>query len=119
MRTDKILIKNLHIRAILGVLERERIEPQDVIVSITACTAPRPTSTQDDITGCVDYAELANAIRALVEGARRFTVEALADDIASLCLSRPGVRKVTVRVEKPAAVPEAESVGVEIERGAD
>ncbi|MBE3043071.1 dihydroneopterin aldolase, partial [Candidatus Bathyarchaeota archaeon] len=46
-----------------------------------------------------------------------FTVEALAEDIARLCLRRPGVQKVAVKVEKPGAVTGAESVGVEIERG--
>jgi FolB domain-containing protein len=116
---DKIFIDRLRIRAILGILERERIEPQEILVSVIACTLPRPADAPDDIAGCVDYAELADAIRALVEGARRFTAEALAEDIARLGLSRPGVRKVTVRVEKPEAVPGAESVGVEIEREAD
>jgi len=119
MRMDRVVIKNLRIRAILGILERERGEPQDILVSVTACTAPRLPTAPDEIAGCVDYAELADAIRALVEGARRFTVEALAEDIADLCLGRPGVRKVTVRVEKPDAVPGAESVGVEIVRGTD
>jgi dihydroneopterin aldolase len=48
--------------------------------------------------------------------ARRFTVEALAEDIANLTLNSPKVQKVTVRVEKPGAVTGAQSVGVEIER---
>jgi FolB domain-containing protein len=114
---DRIVIENLRIRAILGVLERERVEPQEVRVSVTAFTLPRPAGAADDIAGCVDYAALADAIRTLVEGARRFTVEALAEDIAGLCLDLPGVRKATVRVEKPEAVPGADTVGVEIERG--
>ena len=116
---DRIVIQNLRVRAILGILERERLEPQEVRVSVTAFTLPRPVEAPDEISGCVDYAELADAIRLLVEAARRFTVEALAEDIARLCLSRAGVRKVTVRVEKPEAIPWADSVGVEIERGAD
>jgi FolB domain-containing protein len=64
----------------------------------------------------VDYSSLVKQIRALVDGARRFTVEALAEDIAGVCLRQQGVRRVTVRVEKPKAVIGAESVGVEIER---
>jgi dihydroneopterin aldolase len=43
-------------------------------------------------------------------------VEALAADVARLCLEEAGVMKVRVRVEKPGAVRFAESVGVEIER---
>ena len=50
------------------------------------------------------------------ESANRETVEALANDLAKLCLEENGVQKVIVRVEKPGAVRFAESVGVEIER---
>ncbi len=52
----------------------------------------------------------------LAESAMRFTVEALAEDIAQICLEDPKVIKTTVRVEKPGAVRFAQSVGVEIER---
>ena len=44
------------------------------------------------------------------------TVEALANDLAKVCLQEDGVQTVIVRVEKPGAVRFAESVGVEIER---
>jgi FolB domain-containing protein len=64
----------------------------------------------------VDYSQVAKEIRLLVEQARRFTVEALAEDIASLCLAKAGVRMATIRVEKPGAIAGSESVGVEIER---
>ena len=46
----------------------------------------------------------------------RVAVEALATDIARLCLEEPGVQKVRVRLEKPGAVRFARAVGVEIER---
>jgi dihydroneopterin aldolase len=43
-------------------------------------------------------------------------VEALAHDLANICLEDQKVNKVIVRVEKPGAVRFASSVGVEIER---
>jgi dihydroneopterin aldolase len=64
----------------------------------------------------VDYSELAKDITALVVRTQRFTVEALAEDIARLCLGKKFARKVTVRVEKPGAVSGAASAGVEIDR---
>lgn len=114
---DRVFIKNLLIQAILGVHDWERETPQDVLVNVSAYTDTRPAARSDDLSDCLDYAELSKQIRALVKRARRFTVEALAEDIASLCLGIPGVRRVIVRVEKPGAVTGAESVGVEIERG--
>ncbi len=46
-------------------------------------------------------------------------MEALASDLAKICLAEKGVLRARVRVEKPGAVRFAESVGVEIERGHD
>ena len=50
---------------------------------------------------------------------QRFTIEALAADIVSICLSHSGVKSARVRVEKPGALRFASSVGVEIERSAN
>jgi len=55
-------------------------------------------------------------------GARRVgrgLAEALAADIARLCLEEPGVAGVRMRVAKPGALRFARSVGVEIERARD
>jgi FolB domain-containing protein len=113
---DKIFIQNLRIHAILGVRAWERETPQEILVSVALETDTRPAASSDRVEDSVDYSALAKEIRAHVEGARRFTVEALAEDIAQICLSRPQVRRAAVRVEKPGAVKEADSVGVEIER---
>ena len=51
-----------------------------------------------------------------LEDPRHDTVEALANELAKLCLEDKNVQRVIVRVEKPGAVRFAESVGVEIER---
>jgi dihydroneopterin aldolase len=46
-------------------------------------------------------------------------VEALANDLAEICLKENGVRRTIVSVEKPGAVRFAKSVGVEVERSRD
>jgi FolB domain-containing protein len=113
---DKTFIRELHVPTIIGILDWERDRFQDILVSVTLYTEPRRSGTLDDISTCVDYSALASKIRAFVEQARRFTIEALADDIAGLCLLLPSVKKVLVRIEKPGAVLNTSSVGVEIER---
>ena len=62
---------------------------------------------------------LSKKLQAHAETAARLTVEALAGDLARLCLEDPNIQSVTVRVEKPGAVRFATSVGVEIQRGRD
>lgn len=113
---DKVIIKDLLVKGILGIHEWERTKPREILLNITLFTDTRKTARTDNIADCVDYSAMAKKIRAHVENSARMTVEALANDVAELCLAEQKVRKVIVRVDKPGAVPEAVSVGVEIER---
>ena len=113
---DKVIIKDLLVKGILGIHEWERTKPREILLNITLFTDTRKAARTDNIADCVDYSAMAKKIRAHVENAARMTVEALANDVAELCLTEQKVRKVIVRVDKPGAVPEAVSVGVEIER---
>ena len=113
---DKVIIKDLLVKGILGIHEWERTKPREILLNITLFTDTRKAARTDNIADCVDYSAMAKKIRAHVENAARMTVEALANDVAELCLTEKEVRKVIVRVEKPGAVAEAASVGVEIER---
>ncbi len=113
---DKVFIRDLKVRGILGIHDWERVTPREIIINVTMFTDTRPAAASDDIADCVDYSATAKQIRAHAESAARMTVEALANDIARVCLENPKVRKAIVRVDKPGAVPDAASVGVEVER---
>ena len=116
---DKTFIKDLLVRGIIGIHDWERERPQDILINITAFTDTSHAAETDNIADCVDYSALSKKVQAHAESAVRFTVEALANDLAKICLEQKGIRKVIVRVEKPGAVRFAKSVGVEIERGRD
>jgi len=116
---DKTFIKDLVVRGIIGVKERERKRPQDILINVTIFSDTSKAGESDNIKDCVDYSTLAKKIQTLAESVGRMTVEALANDLAKLCLEQKGVGKVIVRVEKPGAVRFAKSVGVEIERKRD
>ena len=113
---DKVIIKNLLARGIIGVYDWEREKPQEILINIILFGDLRNAGTTDDINDSINYKTVAKGAQSLAENCQRLTVEALADDIASFCLETQGVKKVIVRVEKPGAVRFAESVGVEIER---
>jgi FolB domain-containing protein len=113
---DQIFIKDLLVRGIIGVSERERQQPQDIIINITLLADTTQGGLSDDIDDCVNYRTVTKEVYAFVEKAQRHTVEALAADIAGLCLKQAGVKGARVQVEKPGAVRFSRSVGVEIER---
>jgi FolB domain-containing protein len=113
---DKIIIQDLLVRGIIGVNEWERLNPQDILIHLEIFGDFRKAGETDDLADCQDYFALTEKVSKFAETIRRFTVEALATDIAKLCLSEPGVEKVLVRIEKPQAIPAAKSAGVEIVR---
>lgn len=113
---DKTFIKDMKVRGILGIHNWERVTPRDIVINITVYADTKKAAQTDDIADCVDYSALAKKIRAHAEYAARMTVEALANDLVEICFQDPKVKKAIVRVEKPGAVPEAETVGVEVER---
>jgi FolB domain-containing protein len=113
---DQIFISDLRARGILGVNEWERVTPQDILINITLYIDLRQAGDSDALEDTLSYSTVARKVLTHAETARRFTVEALATDLAHLCLAEPGVQSVRVRVEKPGAVRLARSAGVEIER---
>ena len=116
---DKVFLKNLLARGIIGVKDWERKRAQDILINITLFTDTRRAGETDNINDSVDYSIVSKKVMAHAESAQRLTVEALAKDLAKICLEEGNVQKVIVRVEKPGAVRFAESVGVEIERSRD
>ncbi len=116
---DKVIIKDLLVRGIIGINDWEREQPQDILINIVVFTDTQRAAQTDAIEDCVNYKTLAKAAAQHAETAKRLTVEALANDISKICLEQPGVERVIVRVEKPGAVRFAASVGVEVERSRD
>jgi FolB domain-containing protein len=113
---DRILIKDLMLRCILGLSHEERREKQDVLINLILWTDLRPPAASDSIEDAVDYSLLKKRIITLVEGSQYHLAETLADRIASSCLEDPAVQQVQVTLEKPTALRFAHSVGVEIIR---
>ena len=113
---DRIIIENLTVLGILGIHADERVKPQEIRISIFADVDLSTAGQNDDIRSTVDYEALVNRVTSYTLTANRFTAEALAEDLAKLCLSNKRIAKIRIRITKPTALPNVSSVGVEIER---
>ena len=111
---DKIFIKDLLLRCIIGINEFERREKQNVLINVILWVDLRDASKTDDMNKAVDYREINKKIIELVENSEFFLIEKLASKIGEVCLQHEGVMKVSVTVEKPGVLRYARSVGVEI-----
>ena len=115
--SDRVFIRDLLLRAIIGINDEERVKKQDVVVNLELEADCRPAAASDAIGDAVNYRDIAKETIDLVENSRFFLVEKLAEEIARVCLRDERVHRVRVTVEKPTAVRFAKSVGVSIERG--
>lgn len=113
---DKIHIRDLLLRCIIGLNEEERRDRQDVIINITLHLDLRAACRSDRIGDSVNYRTVKKSIIAAVERSSFNLVEHLAETIAGKCLEFPEVERVDVAVDKPGALRFARSVAVEIVR---
>lgn len=114
-----VFIRNLMLDAHIGAYRHEEGRTQPIRVNVDLTVTEDAVSAMDRLENVVDYAHVAKAIREIVAQGHVKLVETLAEAVAAASLSDIRVRAVRVRIEKLAALPDAESVGVEIERLAD
>ncbi len=113
---DKIIIKDLLLRGIIGINEDERVNKQDILINVVMYTNTQAAAATDSIEDAINYRTITKHIIRHVEASADFLVEKLVNDIARLILTEYSIERATVRVEKPGALRFANSVGVEIER---
>lgn len=113
---DQIFIRDLVARGIIGINAWEREKPQEILINILIHADLHHAGQSDNIQDSVNYRTVTKKVLKYAETSGHYTVEALAANLARLCLEEPGVQKVRITVEKPGAVRFAKSVGVEIER---
>lgn len=114
---DKIHIRELALRCIIGIFPFERTSRQDVVINVSMETnAHSKAARSDDIKDAVDYKTITKDIIDLVEASSFQLIETMAEAVAQLCLKHPAVNGVSVSVDKPGALRFARSVAVEIYR---
>lgn len=113
---DRILIKDLLIRGIVGINDWEREKEQDIVVNLEIAVDARRAGGTDEISDALNYRTIAKDVITYVQSSRHYLVEALATGIARIVTLDHGASRVSVRVEKPGALRFADSVGIEIER---
>ena len=113
---DRIHIRDLKARCIIGINDWEREKKQDIVINLTLHADLSAAGQSDRIGDTVDYKDLRNRIIDAAESSRYFLIERMAEAIAQLCLEDPRVQRVDVAVDKPGALRFARSVAVEVTR---
>jgi dihydroneopterin aldolase len=116
--SDTVFIKCLRTEAVIGVYDWERTITQPLIIDIELATDTAKAAASDHIEDALDYAAISRRIMETTQDSSHQLIETLAEQLAALVLSEFAVKAVKMTVTKPSAVPEAQAVGVVIERSA-
>lgn len=114
---DRIQIKDLSIRGIVGINPDERVNHQEILVNAILWADTRAAGESDDIFDAVNYRTINKAMIAHIEAGEPMLVERLAAELVQLCFDTDDrVEHVELTVEKPGALRHARSVGITIGR---
>lgn len=104
-------IEGIAFRCVIGVTERERQAPQEILVNLQVRLDFAKAAASDSIHDTVDYRGLA---RSVIEAGQRSSfqlLESLTSHLARVILRDfPGVEAVRLEAEKPHALSAARSV---------
>lgn len=112
----RIFIKNLILQARIGVYDFEQETTQRLQISISVGVEDEKGIGIDDLARTVSYEDITNQVKAIVSNTHFHLVETLAETIVETILEDKRVYVTRVMLEKLDIIPEAEGVGVEIER---
>jgi dihydroneopterin aldolase len=118
--SDLVLLRNMVFHGTHGVHDFEQEQPQPFEIDVDLVVNLQPAGVDDDLAQTVDYGQVFQTCRQIVESTRFRLIEALAEAIAGELLAGfPRASEVTVQVRKPQAPIDGtfDWVGVEIRRG--
>ena len=115
-RWDKIHIRDLLVRCIIGIYPEEREKRQEILINMTLYADLRQAGRTDRIEDTVDYKRVKQSVLAMAESSSYHLVERLAERAAEIALEEPKVERVDVVIDKPGALRFARSVAVAITR---
>jgi 7,8-dihydroneopterin aldolase/epimerase/oxygenase len=111
-----VFVRDLEVMATIGIYDHEKVTPQRIIVNIDLSVRETEGPMEDEISHVVSYEIIVRKVESIIAEGHVNLVETLCEKFATACLRDKRVVGARVRIEKPDIIPNARSVGVEIER---
>ena len=109
-----VFIKNFIIEEIIGIHEHEKIKKQKIKFNIVLDVNQSSVPDEKDIKSIVDYEKITNKLENLTKSKKYNFLESLAEDSFKEIFEDKRINSVVIKIEKPEAIKNAESVGVEV-----
>ena len=109
-----VFIKDFIINEIVGFYEHEKIKKQKIKFNIVLDINQNSVPNERDIESIVDYEKITNKLKNLTKSKKYNFLESLAEDSFKELFEDKRITSAKVKIEKPDAIKNAESVGVEV-----
>lgn len=114
-----VIVDQLEFDCIIGILPRERTDPQPLRLSISLQTSFWNARNSEDVADTIDYFQLSHQAREFIVDRKFKLLETLVEELATLIFEDHRISSIKIRAEKPNAIPGARCSAVEIERDND
>ena len=113
---DKIILNDLRIKAVIGIWEWEKRNPQIISIDLEMETDVNKASETDSIKDALDYKAVATRMKEFAQSNQFDLIETLIEKMAQLILDEFEVQWLKLTISKPFAIRDSRNVGICIER---
>lgn len=114
---DKVYIKGLSIQTTIGFFQWEKEIKQTLVIDLAMGWNTAIAAVNDELDKTLDYADISVAIEKFANENPVDLIETLAERLANYLMTQYHIPWLKLSIGKPGAVHNAQTVGVEIERG--
>jgi dihydroneopterin aldolase len=109
-----VLIKDFIIYEIIGIHQYEKSNRQKIIFNIVIDVNQNIFPDENNLSSIVDYEKITNKLEILAKNKKYNFLESLAEDSFNEIFADKRINSVKIKIEKPDAITNAQSVGVEV-----
>jgi len=109
-----VLIKDFIIYEIIGIHQNEKNNKQKIIFNIVIDVNQNIFPDENNLSSIVDYEKITNKLENLAKNKKYNFLESLAEDSFNEIFADKRINSVKIKIEKPDAITNARSVGVEV-----
>ena len=109
-----VFIKDFIIEEKIGIHEHEKIKKQKIKFNVVLGVDQRTIPNERNRRSIVNYEKITNKLEKLVKNKKYNFLESLAEDSFKEIFEDKRINSVIIKIEKPEAIKNAKSVGVEV-----
>ena len=109
-----VFIKDFIIHEIIGIHDHEKIKKQKIKFNIMLDVNQNTVPNEKDLRSIIDYEKIITKLENLTKNKKYNFLESLAEDSFKEIFEDKRINSVKIKIEKPDAIKNADSVGVEV-----